>query len=388
MAKKSTGPSGPETLISSVVAAAALARSAGSLAGSPRPTGSTRGAAGARNREGRPYLSRDPRNTVADDRRRARQPGRGRRADSPTEIPAKGWKDIAKRVLSEVKDDNVPLLSAGVAFYSLLSLFPALVALVSIYGLVADPSEVSTQLESLTKAMPSQAADLITTQVKDVVSSSSGALGISVVIGIVVALWSASSGMKWLLSALSLVYDQREDRKFLKLRGTALILTVGAAIGMVISIGLIAAMPPIARSIGLGSTGALVAGILKWPILAALVVGGLAVLYRYGPNRDAAKWTWVTWGSGIAAIIWLVASIGFAIYAAVAGSFSESYGSFAAIIVLMLWLFLSVLAVLIGAEINSEMEHQTAKDTTEGRPMPMGQRRATVADEVAPAATE
>ncbi|MGI8754317.1 MAG: YihY/virulence factor BrkB family protein, partial [Acidimicrobiales bacterium] len=351
MTKKS---SGPELVISSVVAAAALAKSAGALGGSAKASSTRTGAgpAGPASRRG-DGASTDSRGvTTAGDRMRAHQRGRGRQAETPSEIPAQGWKDIAKRVMAETKSDNVPLLSAGVAFYSLLALFPAVVAMVSIYGLVADPKEVSTQLKSFTKAMPTQAGDLIITQVKEVASKPSGALGVSVAIGIVAALWSASSGMKWLLSALSLVYDEKEDRKFVKLRGTALVLTVGATVGLVISLALIAAMPSIARTVGLGSTGALVAGILKWPILLLLVVAGLALLYRYGPNRAAPRWTWVNWGSGIAAIIWIAASAGFAVYAAVAGSFSKSYGSFAAIVVLMLWLYLSVLAVLIGAEIN------------------------------------
>lgn len=381
MAKKS---SGPELVISSVVAAAALAKSAGALGGSTKPS-STRAGAGPANRRGGGGAPGNQGVTTAGDRMRAHQRGRGRQAETPSEIPMQGWKDIAKRVAAETKSDNVPLLSAGVAFYSLLALFPAVVAMVSIYGLVADPKEVSTQLKSFTKAMPTQAADLIITQVKEVASKPSGALGVSVIIGIVAALWSASSGMKWLLSALSLAYDEKEDRKFVKLRGIALVLTVGATVGLVISLALIAAMPSIARTLGLGSTGALVAGILKWPILLVLVVAGLAILYRYGPNRAAPRWTWVNWGSGIAAIIWIAASAGFAVYAAVAGSFSKSYGSFAAIVVLMLWLYLSVLAVLIGAEINSEMEHQTARDTTTGPDRPLGDRDAVVADQVAPA---
>ncbi len=389
MAEKS---SRPETVIASALAAVALVRSAGSLGGGDREA-TAQARRDRRERLGRTGVNpndpgRDPRDTIVDDRRRAAQPGRGRQAKSPTDIPAQGWKDIALRVKTEIKDDNVPLLSAGVAFYSMLALFPALVAVVSIYGLVADPTEVATQLRSLTKAMPQQAAKLIVDQVQSIAGSSSGALGITVVIGIVTALWSASSGMKWLMSALSLVYDEKEDRKFIKLRGTALLLTVGAAVGLVISIGLITAVPALSRAIGLGSTGALVIGIIKWPLLFTLVVVGLATLYHFGPNRDFARWSWVSVGSAIGAVIWLAASAGFAIYSAVAGSFSDSYGSFAAIVVLMLWLYLSVLAVMIGAEINAEMEHQTGRDTTRDRPEPLGSRGATMADQVAAAPTD
>jgi membrane protein len=319
---------------------------------------------------------------------RAEEPGRGRHAEEPGEIPARGWKDILLRTFREVKSDNVPLLAAGVAFYALLSLFPAVVAIVSIYGLAADPGQVADQLDSLTRPLPAQAADLIVEQVRTVASQPRSSLGISALVGIATALWSASSGMKWLLSALSLAYDEPERRKFLKLRGTALLLTLGAAVGLVASIGLIAASGALARAVGLGDTGELVAGIVRWPLLAVLGLAGLAVLYRYGPDRDPAKWRWVTWGSAAAGAIWLAASAGFAVYASVSGSFDESYGSLGGVVVLMLWLFLTVLAVLLGAEINSEMEHQTARDTTKGPDRPIGRRDATMADDVGPNADE
>ena len=379
MAKSS---SGPETLAASAIAAIALVRSASKVATAAPPTTAAERRGPARRAGGGDY---EVPGTTRDDRRRASERGRGRHAENPTQIPVTGWKDILKRTMAEVKADNVPLLSAGVAFYSLLALFPALVAVVSIYGLVADPDEVATQLKSLTNAMPEQAAKLIIDQVTQIASSSGGALGVSVVVGIVAALWSASAGMKWLCSALSLVYDEVEDRKFLKLRGTALILTVGAAVGLVVSIALIAAAPSLAHAIGLGDTGTLVIGIVKWPALFALVIVGFAVLYRYGPNRDQPTWGWTSAGSIVAAIIWLAASAGFALYSSFSSSYADNYGSFAGIIILMFWLYLSIYAVLFGAEINAEIERQTAVDTTVGAPRELGRRDAVVADEVAPA---
>jgi membrane protein len=312
----------------------------------------------------------------------ARQHGRGRDASTPSEIPAKGWKDIAKRTVTEVKDDNVPLLAGGVAFFGLLSLFPALVAVVSIYGIVADPDEVADQLESITTALPDEAADLIVAQAESVAAGSTGALGLSVAIGVVLALWSASSGMKWLMSALSLVYEEKEERTFVPLRGTALLLTFGAALGFAVSVAVIAAAPPLASTVGLGDTGSLVVSVLRWPLLGAGVIAALAVLYRYGPDRDTAQWGWVSWGSAIAAVIWLVASAGFSVYASQFGDFEESYGALSGIVVLMLWLFLTAFAILLGGEINAEMEHQTAVDTTAGDPQPLGERDAVVADDV------
>lgn len=382
---------------SAAIAAVALAKAVGSLVTDPSPRRPTRSASGGEGGPSTPKAARraaegtDPaaegaaEQSPAEARQVATEPGRGRRADTPKEIPAKGWKDIAKRVVAEVKADNVPLLSAGVAFYALLSLFPAVVAVVSMYGLVADPSDVAKNLESITRTMPADAADLLLEQVRSIAGTSSGALGVGVAVGIVTALWSASSGMKWLISALSLVYDEREGRKFVKLRGTALILTLAAAVALVVSLALIAGASALARVAGLGDAGQLVVSVLRWPLLGVLVVAGVAALYRYGPDREEPKWRWVSWGSGIAAVIWLAASSAFAVYAAVAGDFAASYGSVGGVVVMMLWLYISVLSVLIGAEINAEMEHQTAKDTTEGSPKPLGARHAVVADEVAPA---
>lgn len=367
--------SGPIGLITSGVAAVALARSAGALA-NPAPSAPTAPTAPRAPADEQEH--QDPRRT----HELARHDGRGRGADRPAEIPRTGWRDVGTRVLQEVKADNVPLLSAGVAFYALLALFPALVAVVSIYGLLADPSEVARQLESLTRTMPREAATLLVDQARDIAGTGDGKLGVSAAVGILTALWSASSGMRWLLTALSLTYDEPEDRRFVKLRGTALLLTVGAAVAFVVSLGVIAAAPALARSLGLGSVGATVFTVLRWPFLGALVVVGLAVVYRYGPNRDAPKWRWVSWGSAVAAAVWLVASGAFALYAATAGSFASSYGSVGGVVVMMLWLYLTVLSILIGAEINAEMEHQTARDTTVGPDRPLGQREATVADEV------
>lgn len=320
--------------------------------------------------------------------RRASEPGRGRHADRPSELPVRGWQDIARRVVRESRADNVPLLAAGVAFYGLVSLFPAMVAVVSLYGLVADPADVADQLSALAGGLPAQAGDLLIEQITKVAGASSGALGLGVVVGLGVALWSASSGMTWLLSALSLVYDEREGRSFLQRRGRALVLTVGAALTLVVSVALIAALPAVAGLVGLEDTGTLAAAVLRWPLLAALVVLGLSTLYRHGPDRAHAKWRWVTWGSAIATALWLVASAGFALYASVAGRFDETYGPIGGVVVLMLWLHLSVLAVLLGAEINAEMEHQTVQDTTTGAPRPIGARGAAVADHLGDSAAD
>ena len=298
---------------------------------------------------------------------------------APTQMPKPSWPELLSRARLRIKEDAVPLLSGGVAFYGLLALFPALIALVSIYGLVASPAEVATQLQSITRAMPAEARQLLITQLTALAQKPPAGLGISAVVSIIIALWSASSGMRWLLTALSMAYDEEESRKFVKLRGTALVLTVLAIVGMAVAIGLLVALPSIFRILGLGSTTKVVVSVLRWPVLVAVLLTGLSVLYRYGPDRGDPKWRWITPGSLIAAAVWLAASVGFSVYSAFFGKFDETYGAISAVIVLMLWLFLSAFAVLLGAEVNAELDRPRATDSTERRPRPMGARRANAA---------
>jgi membrane protein len=311
----------------------------------------------------------------------------GRGADSPQEIPAKGWKAIAKRSAKEVKQDQVPLLAAGVAFYTLLSLFPAIIAGVSIYGLVADPETVRDQIDRLAQRLSPETATILTQQIRQVTSGAGGALGIATVIGILTALWSASSGMKALITGVNLAYDETESRKFVKLRGLAIVLTLGAMVLLAVAGATIAGFPPIADN--LPTVLQWVVSILRFVVLGALLIAGLAVLYRYAPDRDEPKWTWVSWGSGIATLLWILASIGFSVYVNSFGNYNKTYGALAGIIILMFWLYLTAVIVLVGAELNTEMELQTAKDTTAGPTKPMGDRDAHAADHVAesPAAT-
>jgi membrane protein len=307
--------------------------------------------------------------------------GHGRQADTPQEIPPKGWKDIAKRTMKSVKEDQVPLLSAGVAFYALLSLFPLVIAGVSIYGLVADPKTVQDQIANLTKLLSPETADLVGKQLVEVTNGAGGALGLATVIGILTALWSASSGMKALITGVNLAYDETETRKFVKLRGLAILFTLGAMVLMGVALAAIVGYPPIADN--LPTVLRWLVAIIRFLILGGLLVVALAVVYRYAPDRDEPKWTWVSWGSGIATLLWVVATIGFALYATFFGNYNKTYGALAGVIILMFWLFISAFVVLVGAELNTEMELQTAKDTTKGPEQPMGERGGHAADHVA-----
>jgi membrane protein len=311
----------------------------------------------------------------------------GRQADAPQQIPPKGWKDIAKRTAKEVKQDQVPLLAAGVAFYTLLALFPAIIAGVSIYGLVADPETVRGQIDRLTEMLSPETATILGQQIRQVTSGAGGALGVATVIGILTALWSASSGMKALITGVNLAYDETESRKFVKLRGLSILLTLGAMVLLAVAGATIAGFPPIADNLPVVLQW--VVSILRFVVLGALLIAGLAVLYRYAPDRDEPRWSWVSWGSGVATLLWILASIGFSIYVSSFGNYNETYGALAGIIILMFWLFLTAVIVLVGAELNTEMELQTAKDTTAGPTRPMGDRDAHAADHVAesPAAT-
>jgi membrane protein len=307
----------------------------------------------------------------------------GRQAEAPQQIPPKGWMAIAKRTAKEVKADQVPLLGAGVAFYALLSLFPAIIAGVSIYGLVADPQTVRDQIDKLTRMLSPETAKILGQQISQITSSAGGALGVATVVGILTALWSASSGMKALITGVNLAYDEGETRKFVKLRGLSILLTLGAMLLLTVAGATIAGFPPIADNLPVALQW--VVSILRFVVLAVLLILGLAVLYRYAPNRDEPKWTWVSWGSVVATVLWVLASIGFSIYVNSFGNYNKTYGALAGIIILMFWLYLTAVIVLVGAELNTEMELQTARDTTKGPEQPMGERGGHAADHVAEA---
>jgi membrane protein len=304
----------------------------------------------------------------------------GIHAEKPTQIPWRGWKQILKRAWAENQADNMPIIAGGVAFFGFLSIFPALIALISIYGLVASPETVAKQVESLSAQLPQDAASLIATQLKSIVDNSGGALTVSLVVSILAALWSASGGMSNLITAVNLAYDEVETRNFVKLRLISLALTLGAMVFVLVTFGLVAVVPAVLNALPLGIVGTILAQIARWVLLLGVFAGSLAVLYRVAPDRDAPRVRWVSLGAVVVTIVWALVSVGFAVYVNNFGSYDKTYGTIAGVIVLMLWLYLTCYLVLLGAEINSEAEHQTAHDTTTGEPKPMGDREAQVAD--------
>ncbi|HWJ09831.1 MAG TPA: YihY/virulence factor BrkB family protein, partial [Nocardioides sp.] len=282
----------------------------------------------------------------------------GAHAEKPTEIPRRGWLQVVKRAWKEAKSDQVPLLAAGVAFYSFLALFPAMIAAVMLYGLVRDPADVQKQIDELSATLPSDAASLLTTQLEALTSTSSGSLGLGLIISLALALWSASGGVGNVMTAVNLAYDEEETRGFVKRKALALGLTVGAIVFVVVAVGMVAVAPAIFDNL-------VGAGPLRWALEAARWIGllvamslALGVLYKLAPDRDAPKFRWVSIGSIVATVLWLVASVGFSLYVDNFGSYNKTYGALAGVVVLLLWLWLTMYVVLLGAEVNAEAEQQ------------------------------
>ena len=304
----------------------------------------------------------------------------GADAEKPTEIPRRGWIQVVKRAWKEAKSDQVPLLAAGVAFYSFLALFPAMIAAVMLYGLVRDPADVQRQVDELSATLPSDAASLLTTQLEALTTTSSSSLGLGLIISLVLALWSASGGVGNVMTAVNLAYDEEETRGFVKRKALALGLTLGAIVFVVVTVGMVAVAPALLDNL-------VGAGPLRWALEVARWLGllvamsvALGVLYKLAPDRDAPKFRWVSIGSVVATVLWLLASLGFSLYVDNFGSYNKTYGALAGVVVLLLWLWITMYVVLLGAEVNAEAEQQTAEDTTVGPERPMGQRGAVKAD--------
>ena len=310
---------------------------------------------------------------------------RGREATKPSEVPKRGWIDIAKRTMAEMKADHIPVVAAGCAFYAWVALFPALIALITIYGLVASPQQVAEHINELTQGVPPAAAEVIRQPIQSATQTTDRALSIGLIVSLAVALWSASGGMDGLIKGINIAYDE-PPRSFPRRRGLALLLTFGAIVFVVLAFGLIVGVPIALKWLGLDEVATMAGQIASYVLLLLLVLFALGVLYKVAPHRDNPQFRWVTLGTVIAAILWLIGSVAFSLYVNNFGNYNQTYGALAGVIILNLWLFLTMYVVLLGAEINSEMEHQTRKDTTVGEPRPMGQRNAAKADHLGEAA--
>jgi membrane protein len=318
---------------------------------------------------------------------RAHEPGRGREATTPEQIPARGWKDILWRVLWSTSEDRVLSTAGGVAFFALLAVFPAIAALVSLYGLFADSSTIGKHLSLLSGFLPGGVIQLIDEQITLISRQADEKLGTAFIVGVLIALWSANSGVAALFDALNVVYDEKEKRSLIRFYGTTFLFTLAGIAFVALAITGVVVLPVVLKFVGLTTATERFLAILRWPILLITIVVSLAFVYRYGPSRRDARWRWVTWGSIVAALLWIAASMLFSWYVATFDSYNKTYGSLGAGVGFMIWLWLSTVIVLLGGELNAETEHQTARDTTEGGSKPLGARGAMMADHVGKAQT-
>jgi membrane protein len=307
----------------------------------------------------------------------------GRQADTPAEITAKGWKDISRRVYVGVQNDRILLVAAGVTFYGLLALFPATAALVSLYGLFADATTIDEQFRLLQGFLPEGGLDVIGEQVRRITAQGQSTLGLTFLGTLGLALWGANAGTKSIFDVLNIIYKEEEKRGFVKLTLWSLAFTVGAIAVALLALAAVVVLPVALQLIGVSEQrGANLFNLLRWPLLYLLLLFALACLYSYGASRRHPQWRWVSWGSAIAGAIWLAGSLLFSWYVANFGSYNATYGSLGAVIGFMVWLWLSTIVVLLGAEINAAIEDQTARDTTQGPNKRTGARGASTADAI------
>jgi membrane protein len=316
---------------------------------------------------------------------RAREEGRGRQANTPEQIPPRGWGDILWRVFVSISEDRILSTSGSVAFFALLSVFPGIAAIVSLYGLFADARTIGTHLSLLSGFLPGGVLQLFAETL--IFRQGNETLGMAFVVGLLIALVSANSGMAALFDALNVVYDEREKRSLVRFYTTTFVFTLAGIAFVIAAIAGVVVVPLMLKFVGLASTTEWLFAILRWPVLLVTIVVSLACIYRYGPSRSDARWRWVTWGSVLAALLWMATSMLFSWYVTTFDTYNKIYGSLGAGVGFMVWLWISVVVVLLGGEFNAQMEHQTARDTTEGGSKPLGSRGAMMADHVGQAQT-
>ncbi len=318
---------------------------------------------------------------------RARQPGRGRAATSPSAIPWRGWKDILLRTWMGVTQNHVFALAGGIAFYALLALFPALTAGVSCYALFADARAIEDQLVLLSSVIPSSAIDIIRNEIGAIAANSNSGLTLRFLGGLALSLWSANAAIKACFEALNVVYAEEEKRSFIRLNALTLGLTFCGIAAALLVVGAVVVLPLLLAVIGLPVASLNVVAHLRWPFLLLLAMAAFGILYRHGPSRRRAETRWITVGSALAAAVWLAMSVTFSWYLSHVADYTATYGALGAVIGLMMWMWLSATVMLVGAKLNAEIEHQTAIDTTVGPPKPLGDRGALMADTVGKAAS-
>lgn len=305
---------------------------------------------------------------------------RGHDAPTPMHLGWRGTWDAGKRIAARIGEDRIGLVAAVVAFFSLLALFPGITALVAIAGILLEPGTVTEQLETATTAVPDAVQTIILSQVEAVAGAESNGLSVAALTGLALALYSASRGVSNLIAGLNVTYAEDEDRGFVKMIFVTLALTAFLIVVLALALAIVAVIPTALSLLGERPALQTLAQILRWPLLLLIGAGAFTVLYRYGPSRRAARWRWLAPGGVVACVMWLAASIGFSWYVETLGTYTETFGALGGVIVLLLWLWISAFAVLLGALIDAELEAQTRRDSTIGEERPMGARGAVKAD--------
>jgi membrane protein len=309
---------------------------------------------------------------------------KGHQASSPWQMPLAAWKDIAARTYKRVWDDNVGLIAAGVAFYSFFALLSLLGLIVLIYGFAADPHTVIAHMRSLTVVLPTDVALLIADQLMTAVKASEGTKGFGILLAFLVAIYGGTNGAAAVITALNIAYEEKEKRSLWRFYLLAVSMTVGALVIALLALAATAAVAALQKLLPQASDAAVLAGKIVGYVGLTLVAAAIAsTLYRFGPSREDAQWKWITPGSMFAALTWLLLTVAFGVYVKNLTDYRASYGSLGAVVALLTWMYLSAYAFIFGAELNGEIEHQTAKDSTTGSPERMGERGAWAADHVA-----
>ena len=309
---------------------------------------------------------------------------KGHHASSPWEMPKRAWKDIAARAYKRTWDDNVGLVAAGVAFYGFFALLSLLGLIVLFYGIVADPQTVVGHVRTLIGILPPDAALLVGDQLMNAVHSSEGAKGLGILLAFLVALYGGTNGAAAVITSLNIAYEEKEKRSLVHFYVLAMGMTLSALVIGLLAIAGTATVAYLQALLPEAAPATLIAGKVAGYVMLTLVAAAIAAtLYRFGPSREDARWTWITPGSLFAAVVWLLLTSAFGFYVTALADYDKTYGSLGAVVALLTWMYMSAYAFVFGAELNSEIEHQTAKDSTTGAPRPLGQRGAWAADNVA-----
>jgi membrane protein len=279
------------------------------------------------------------------------------------QLPLERWRSLGARVYRQFNDDRIMAVAGGVVFYALLGIFPAITAFVSFYGLFSDPTTVTAHLALVEELLPTGAINIIRDQAMRAAEGGTAQLGLASIAALLFAIWCANSGTKSIIDALNIVYGEKETRSFLKLNLVSLLLTLGAMAALLLAVGAVIVIPLLLAAFGVGSVGEL--EVLRWPLLVVLVLMGLAALYRFGPNRSHARWRWLSAGAATAAIAWLASSALFSWYLSNFANYNAIYGSLGAVIGLMMWMWVSTIVILLGAELDAEIAREIGNNRQE-----------------------